>query len=142
MHYLPLKFIKFCIVGFSGLFIDFSVTYVFKEKIKTNKFFANSLGFVLGSTNNYFINKLWTFHDHSTNYGVQYSQFLLVSLIGLGLNTLIIYILNRPFKINLSLGKFNMNINGISFYWAKFMASFLVAFWNFGANKYFTFHNS
>ena len=29
-----LKFIKFGIVGFSGLIIDFLVTYVCKEKIK------------------------------------------------------------------------------------------------------------
>lgn len=123
---MPVKFLKFCIVGFSGLFIDFSVTYVFKEKLKANKFLANSIGFVLGATNNYFINKLWTFDDHSTNYGLQFTQFFLISLVGLGLNTFIIYLLHR--------------LKGINFYWAKFAASFLVAFWNFGANQYFTFN--
>lgn len=122
------QFLKFCLVGFSGLFIDFSVTYVFKEKIKVNKFLSSAIGFILGATNNYFINKLWTFNDHTTNYGVQYSQFLLVSLVGLGLNMLIIYLLHK--------------LKGMDFYWAKFTASFLVAFWNFGANKYFTFSNS
>ena len=136
------KFIKFCLVGFIGLFVDFGITYLFKEKLKVNKFVANSFGFFLGATNNYLINKLWTFHDHSTNYGVQYSQFLLVSLIGLGLNTFIIFVLNRPFNINFSIGEFKIRMNGINFYWAKFIASFLVAFWSFGANRFFTFRNS
>lgn len=139
---MSIKFFKFCLVGFSGLFIDFSVTYIFKEKLKANKFLSNALGFMLGATNNYFINKLWTFHDNSTNYGVQYSQFLLVSLIGLGLNTLIIYLLSKPQNMHFSIGKFQIKIKGINFYFAKFTASFLVAFWNFGANQYFTFQGN
>jgi putative flippase GtrA len=126
-------------VGFSGLFIDFFITYIFKEKLKANKFLSNALGFMLGSTNNYFINKLWTFEDTSTNYGIQYSQFLLISLMGLGLNTLIIYFLNQPKNTKFSIGKYKFELISVNFYWAKFTASFLVAFWNFFANQYFTF---
>jgi putative flippase GtrA len=136
---MPLQFLKFCLVGFSGLFIDFSVTYVFKEKIKANKFLSNALGFMFGSTNNYFINKLWTFHDNSTNYGLQYTQFLLISMVGLGLNTLIIYLLNKPKNIRFSLLGKEFHLTQINFYMAKFTASFIVAFWNYGANHYITF---
>ena len=34
---LIIKFIKFCIVGFSGLLIDFIITYIFKEKAENTQ---------------------------------------------------------------------------------------------------------
>ena len=42
------QFFKFCVVGGSGVFVDFGVTYLCKEWLKLNKYVANSLGF-LGS---------------------------------------------------------------------------------------------
>lgn len=39
------QFIKFCIVGGSGVFVDFGITYLCKEWLKFNKYIANSLGF-------------------------------------------------------------------------------------------------
>ena len=43
-----IKFIKFLIVGVSGLIIDFGLTYLCKEKIKLNKYLSNSIGFFSG----------------------------------------------------------------------------------------------
>ena len=31
-----LKFLKFGVVGFSGVFVDFGITWLFKEKVKLN----------------------------------------------------------------------------------------------------------
>ena len=39
------QFIKFCVVGGSGVFIDFGITYLCKEWLRLNKYLANSLGF-------------------------------------------------------------------------------------------------
>ena len=47
------QFFKFCVVGGSGVFVDFGVTYLCKEWLKLNKYVANSLGFLCASTSNY-----------------------------------------------------------------------------------------
>ena len=38
------QFFKFCVVGGSGVFVDFGVTYLCREWLKLNKYVANSLG--------------------------------------------------------------------------------------------------
>uniref|UniRef100_UPI004047C2B7 GtrA family protein n=1 Tax=Roseivirga sp. TaxID=1964215 RepID=UPI004047C2B7 len=122
---LGLKFLKFCTVGFSGLAIDFGITYLTKEKLKFNKYVANSLGFTIASTSNYFLNKVWTFHDTSPDAITQFSKYIFIALIGLLLNNLIIYLL--------------VNKKELTFYWAKLIAIGIVVFWNFIANYNFTF---
>ena len=46
------QFLKFCVVGGSGLFVDFGITYLCKEWLRLNKYAANSLGFLCASTTN------------------------------------------------------------------------------------------
>src|SRR5688572_8780701 len=117
---LFLKFLKFGLVGFLGLLLDFSITYLTKEKLRWNKYVANSLGFAVACTNNYFLNRLWTFQSADPGIAVQFSKFLLISLGGLILNNLILYSLTEKVKLN--------------FYVAKFCAIVLVFFWNFFFN--------
>ncbi len=47
------KFIKFGLVGLSGMVIDFFFTWLCKEKLRWNKFISNSIGFILAATSNY-----------------------------------------------------------------------------------------
>lgn len=120
------KFIKFAVVGFTGMLIDFGFTWLFKEKVKVNKYFANSLGFTIAATNNYFLNRVWTFNSHQQNIPLEFFSFLVVSILGLLINNLIIYILTE--KLNLK------------FYFAKFLAIIVVVIWNFFANYLVTFN--
>lgn len=120
-----LKFIKFCVVGFSGMIIDFSTTWLLKEKLKVNKYIANSTGFVFAATSNYYLNRIWTFNSHNSAVETEYLSFLAFSLIGLLLNNLFIYIFADRYKIN--------------FYLSKVFAIGLVTIWNFGMNYLFTF---
>ena len=120
-----LKFIKFGIVGFSGMIIDFGSTYLCKEIIKLNKYISNGIGFVLAATSNYFLHRTWTFESHDAQIGIQYMQFMTVSIIGLGINSLVLYILNDRFKWN--------------FYLSKLFAIGITTIWNFFANLLFTF---
>ncbi len=46
------QFIKFCLVGGSGVFVDFGITWFFKEICRINKYIANSIGFVCAATRN------------------------------------------------------------------------------------------
>ncbi len=122
---LILKFLKFCIVGFSGMVVDFGFTWLCKEKLKWNKYVSNSIGFVLAATNNYIWNRWWTFQSNNANIPIEYGKFLVISVIGLGLNNLVIYLLHEKLKLN--------------FYLAKLIAIGVVTVWNFVMNYRFTF---
>lgn len=120
-----MKFLKFCVVGFSGTAIDFGLTWLCKEIFKIPKFLANAIGFVVAATSNYILNRIWTWGSTNEQVGVEYVKFFAVSLIGLGLNTLILYIFNEKLKFN--------------FYLSKVFATGVVMLWNFFANNFFTF---
>lgn len=123
---LLLKFVKFGVVGCSGMIVDFGVTYLLKEKAKLNKFLSNSAGFVLAATNNYIWNRLWTFHSKNEDIPVEYLSFFIISLIGLGINNLTIYLLADRLKWN--------------FYFSKLCATAVVMVWNFTMNLLVTFN--
>jgi putative flippase GtrA len=120
-----LKFFKFCIVGFSGMGIDFGTTWLLKERLKINKYIANSTGFIFATSWNFVFNRVWTFHSLYPQVAMQYFAFLSISVVGLGLNNLIVYILH---------GRLSMN-----FYVAKLVAVVMVTAWNFLMNYFFTF---
>ena len=119
------KFLKFCLVGFSGMCVDFGLTWLLKEKIKINKYVANSCGFIAAASSNYVLNRLWTFHSQNDHIATEYLSFFTFSLLGLGLNNLIIWMLSD---------KLNRN-----FYLSKMIAIGIVTLWNFGMNYFFTF---
>jgi putative flippase GtrA len=121
-----LKFLKFGLVGFSGVFVDFGITYLTKEKLHVPKYLANAIGFTTAATTNYILNRIWTFESSNPEIGWEYTQFLMISLIGLGINTLILWLLVSRFKMN--------------FYLAKVFAIAVVTIWNFLANNYITFN--
>ena len=57
-----IKFIRFLAVGLSGMIIDFSITFICKEKIKLNKYVANSIAFCIAQVWNFYWNKHYTFN--------------------------------------------------------------------------------
>lgn len=120
-----IKFIKFGVVGASGLIVDFGFTALFKEILKVQKYVANAIGFTLAATSNYFLNRIWTFESKNPQIVLEYSEFLVISIIGLGINTFILYMLVKKGKMN--------------FYVAKIFAIAVVTIWNFFANALFTF---
>jgi putative flippase GtrA len=120
-----LKFLKFACVGLTGVLIDFSTTYFFKEVVKIQKYVANAIGFTVAATSNYFLNRIWTFESHNPQIAIEYIKFLVISLIGLGINTLILWLLVSKFKKR--------------FYLSKLFAIAVVTVWNFFMNWIFTF---
>ena len=121
------KFIKFCIVGFSGLIIDFATTWVLKEKLKTHKYLANSTGFIFAVSSNYIFNRIWTFQSTNASVALEYTSFFIVSLIGLLINNAMLYFIHEKLKRE--------------FYFSKLIAIFLTTAWNFFANYFYTFMN-
>ncbi len=119
------EFIKFCVVGGSGVGVDFGTTYLLKERIRLNKYIANSIGFICATTTNYILNRIWTFTNHDPAIAQQYLTFLGISIVGLGINNGVIYLLADRMRMN--------------FYLSKLFATGIVTIWNFLMNYYFTF---
>ena len=109
-------------IGFSQLI---GITWLFKELLRFNKYIANALGFLCAATSNFFLNRMWTFAGTEGDTGTQYLRFLLISVIGLGINSLTVFILHGKIKWN--------------FYLSKLLATGVVTFWNFFMNYLFNF---
>ena len=125
MNPLVLKMLKYCLVGLTGMIIDFSSTWLMKEKVKINRFVANSIGFTIAAISNYLLNKSWTFHSQNNNVTVEFARFFGIALVGLVINNMIIYLMNDKLKLN--------------FYLSKLIAIGIVTAWNFLLNYRFTF---
>jgi len=122
---LIIKFLKFGMVGASGVVVDFGFTYLGKEIIRIQKYVSNAIGFTIAASTNYFLNRWWTFHSNNPEIGIEYSRFLFISILGLGINTLVIWLL---------VSRYNRN-----FYVSKLIAIGVVTVWNFFLNLLFTF---
>jgi len=120
-----LTFLRFGIVGTTGMCIDFGITWLCREKLQFNKYIANTLGFSFAVVNNFFWNRVWTFESKSRQWQPQFYKFLLIAVIGLLLNNLLLYFFTEK--------------KTIPFYWAKALAIICVFVWNFTANFLFTF---
>lgn len=132
MKNLILKFIKFGIVGASGMVVHFGVLYLFREVVGLNSFVANTIGFICAATTNYILNRIWTFRSHETQVGVEYLKFILVSVIGLGIN-------NGTLWLG---GHLLPDWTGDwRFYILWVVAVGVTTLWNFFGNMLFTFRN-
>lgn len=120
-----LKFMKFGLVGFSGLLIDFALTWLLKEKARVSPYLANAVGFMVAASSNWYFNRIWSFESQNSELMEEYFAFLVVSFFGLIINTVMLFI---------GLKKFNLN-----FYLAKAVAIAITTFWNFFANYFYTF---
>ncbi|MDD3738989.1 MAG: GtrA family protein [Lentimicrobiaceae bacterium] len=120
-----LKFLKFGVVGGSGVIVDFGVTYLCKEKLRIQKYVSNAIGFTVAATTNYILNRIWTFQSNNPQIGKEYLSFIIISLIGLAINTFILWVLHKKF--------------GWNFYFSKLFAIGVVTIWNFFANLLITF---
>lgn len=122
------RMIRFGFVGILGMLIDFGVTWLCKEKLKFNKFLANAIGFTLAVTHNYVLHRIWTFESTNPKIAQQFGLFVVISIIGLVLNTGILFLLHEKFKL--------------PFYASKLGAIAMVFVWNFTANSLFTFSSA
>ena len=69
---LLIKFLRFGIVGTTGMVIDFSITWLCREKLHFNKYIANTLGFSFAVINNFILNRVWTFENKSLEWQPQF----------------------------------------------------------------------
>lgn len=119
------QFAKFAIVGAIGTCVDVGTLVILKEIVGLNVYVANFFSFSLAVVNNYTLNSLWTFADQEKEHRRQIVQFIAVSVIGLGLSEILLY--------------FFHDMLGLYYLLAKCLGVLIVLFWNFFANRFWTF---
>jgi len=108
-------------VGALGMMLDYGVTFLCKELFLFDKYIANLFGFAVAATSNYVLNRKFVFSEHARSHRKQYTGFIGIALLGLMLNSGIIWLLtDKLFALN--------------FYIAKGIAIALVFIWNFSLN--------
>lgn len=126
---LPIKrFLRFGVVGFSGVFVDMAVLFLLHDPsmlawgLTSSKVLAAEIAII----NNFIWNDLWTFGDLSRNqkgWNQRFKRFLkfnLVCLTGLVLNVLLL--------------NFLFNVLNVHYLAANFIAIAAVTLWNFWIN--------
>ncbi len=121
------KLLNFAIVAASGLCIDFSITWLCREKLRFNQYVANAAGFSIAACSKFLLNDTWTFKGVSGNTVAAFGSFVFIALLGLILNTGAVYLCHELVKVE--------------FYRSKLMAVVLMFLWNLGANYLVTFHS-
>jgi putative flippase GtrA len=126
------RFIKFGLVGALGAIIDIGLLNLLRGGFGWPLFWANTVSVSVAILSNFTWNRLWTFPESRTRKKRrQLPQFTLINIIGLlinnlivvGLDALLIHSLGEPLSYNI----------------AKVVAIGVVFFWNFLANRLWTY---
>lgn len=137
------RFIKFAAVGALGAITDIAVLNILVQVLSVSSAPAKAGGFCAAVIQNFFLNQRFTFpesQDHST--GNLLVKFFTVSLVGLGINLLVFLTVDtllKPFWQQMiedtDLAFF------VSYNFATLCAIGVVLFWNFTANRFWTYRN-
>ena len=143
------RFLKFSVVGTLGTVIDFSTLNLLILTFGFSKVLANTCSFTVAVVSNFIWNRLWTFPESKDRpIAPLLAQFVLVNIGGLLLNQAIFlsldaWVLGEAGAMAAPMATLALNI-GLAHYrlaynLSKAIATIIVLFWNFGANRLWTF---
>jgi putative flippase GtrA len=131
------RFVKFGIVGTIGAVIDYGILFALIFWVGWTGVYGKLLANVISTStailSNFTWNRLWTFPEsRKRKKRFQLIQFTLVNLVGIAINTGIFYLADHYiFQLFLP--------EKIAVLLAKAVAIGIVLFWNFGANRLWTY---
>lgn len=109
---------------------------------KLGALIAQSISFVLAVISNFFWNRYWTYPDsRSKRFGKQLAQFFLVNITGILPRSIIVLISTPIFARLVSTVLPSIDPNRLSVNLAVMAAVGIVLFWNFFANRYWTYND-
>ena len=156
------RFIKFSFVGLLGFVIDFGAVFLLQftilppvnaagENLPVNVAIASTIAFVLAVCSNFIWNRLWTYPD-SRSYSIrrQLTQFTIVSVIGGVVRTVwmaatfIFFGVLSTSLLQALLPAYSpspLDQQKLGTMIAMFIGVIIVMFWNFLANRYWTYND-
>ena len=143
------RFLKFATVGMLGTVIDFGGLNLLILNLGFSKVLAKTCSFTVAVINSFILNRLWTFREaRDRPIGPLLVQFSLVSVGGLLLNQAIFlsldaWVLGEAGVLAVPMAALALNV-GLNHYELAYnlsnaVATIIVLFWNFGANRLWTF---
>ena len=103
---LLMQILKFVIVGGIATIIDFGVLVLLKEVFGMKPVIANVISFTVSVIYNYIASVKWVFDvNKDQDKKTQFIVFVILSVIGLGINTLIIWLCDDVLGIYYLIGK-------------------------------------
>lgn len=117
-----LQFFRYLFVGGFAAVVNIGSLYLFKECMGIYYLLANVIGFLLGLIVNYILSKLLIFtEENDVNKVVEFLTYAIIGILGLGLDTLFMWL--------------GTSIIGIYYMLSKIISTGLVFIWNFFARK-------
>jgi len=81
---------KFCVVGATGYVVNLAVYYLLLTRVGLHYVPAAVGSFVVAVSNNYALNRVWTFRVERGSVGAQGWRFLIVSTVSLAANIVVL----------------------------------------------------
>ena len=140
------RFYRFAVVGAIGFGVDFGVFNIMRLILTPERaLLASVISFVAAVTSNFLWNRYWTYPDsRSKALSSQMVQFVMVSLIGMGIRALLFYFLEEQaialFAQVIPVG-FILSREFLGHNFTLAVAVLLVMMWNFFANRYWTYND-
>ena len=124
MKKLFIQILQFGIVGGTAFLIDYAILFSLTEFAGFNYLIAGMISFSVAVVYNYILSTFWVFDIKKTrNKKKDFIIFILLSVVGLGLNQLVMWI--------------SVDKIGIYYMFAKIIATALVMVYNFITRKMF-----
>lgn len=116
--------IKYGFVGGTCTVIDFGLLFILTHYLGLFYILSSVISFSVGTLINYYLCTIWIFKVRTVeNKNIEFFYYIIITAVGLGLTTLIIWLFTEYFKLNFML--------------SKLIATFVTVWWNFSARKYF-----
>lgn len=138
-----IRFFRFAIVGTIGAVVDFGV-FNLLIRLGLPSIFSSIISFILAVINNFVWNRYWTYPDsRSKPLSNQMVQFILVSVVGLGIRAVLFALLEK--RLIALFGIWNINLplspEFLGHNTTLTLAILIVLLWNFLANRYWTYND-
>jgi putative flippase GtrA len=138
------RFLKFSFVGVTGTIVDFGIMNLMSLAFKTPLVWAQAISFVAAVINNFLWNRYWTYPESRTKRAPkQLIQFTLINVPGILIRTPLISWMNRLFLNIIEDTALNLPFESsvLSQNIALAVSIVIILFWNFFANRYWTYNN-
>lgn len=121
-----MRIVRYGMVGASAALVDFVIFAIFAKWLGFNYFLVGAVGFLIATTFHYFLSIRFVFESGVRfAFKTEFSLVFLISLVGLALNQLVLYL--------------GISVLGWEMLFVKVCATGSVFFWNYGARSQWIF---
>ncbi len=116
-----LQFIRYGLVSGVSLGVDLGLLILLTEVFHLHYLLSATIGFSFGLITNYLLSTIWVFDKSNFKPTAEFMIFLIIGIVGLGLNNLLLWLFTDKL--------------GLYYIGSKLVAIFATFMWNFVARK-------